>query len=54
MLVTSRDKGKENELNLSSIYEDEDLDEMKGLDNGKFPNIDTLDEDDGDIGEDWI
>ena len=47
-------KEKKNEFNLSSINEDEDLDEMRRFDNGNFPTIDTLhDDDDVDIeGED--
>ncbi|RVW72655.1 hypothetical protein CK203_056576 [Vitis vinifera] len=44
-------KGKEKELNLTPIDEDEDLDEMGIHDSGHFPTIDTLDEDDDDLGE---
>ena len=43
-------KGKE--LNLTPIHEDEELDELGGFNGGNFPTIDTLDEDDDDIGED--
>ncbi|RVW61676.1 hypothetical protein CK203_065823 [Vitis vinifera] len=48
---TSGGKGKEKELNLTPIDEDEDLDEMRIHDSGHFPTIDTLDEDDDDLGE---
>ncbi|WKA06353.1 hypothetical protein VitviT2T_024256 [Vitis vinifera] len=48
---TSGGKGKEKELNLAPIDEDEDLDEMGIHDSGHFPTIDTLDEDDDDLGE---
>ncbi|XP_010655311.1 uncharacterized protein LOC104880428 [Vitis vinifera] len=48
---TSGGKGKEKELNLTPIDEDEDLDEMGIHDSGHFPTIDTLDEDDDDLGE---
>ncbi|RVW95080.1 hypothetical protein CK203_025669 [Vitis vinifera] len=48
---TSGGKGKEKELNLTPIDEDEDLDEMGIHDSGHFPTIDTLDEDDDDFGE---
>ncbi|RVW94958.1 hypothetical protein CK203_040098 [Vitis vinifera] len=44
-------KGKEKELNLTPIDEDEDLHEMGIHDSGHFPTIDTLDEDDNDLGE---
>ena len=50
MLSTSGDKDK-NELNLTRIDEDEDLHEMGIHDSGYFPTIDTLDEDDDDLGE---
>ena len=50
MLSTSGDKDK-NELNLTRIDEDEDLHEMGIHDSGHFPTIDTLDEDDDDLGE---
>ncbi|KAL6318501.1 hypothetical protein AAG906_000579 [Vitis piasezkii] len=46
---TSGDKGKEKELNLTPIDEDEDLHEMGIHDSGHFPTIDTLDEDDDDL-----
>ncbi|RVX19940.1 hypothetical protein CK203_004465 [Vitis vinifera] len=45
-------QGKGKELNLTPIHEDEELDELEGFDSGNFPTIDTLDEDDDDIGED--
>ncbi|RVW97680.1 hypothetical protein CK203_028059 [Vitis vinifera] len=48
---TSGGKGKEKELNLTPIVEDEDLHEMGIHDSGHFPTIDTLDEDDDDLGE---
>ncbi|RVW73316.1 hypothetical protein CK203_050419 [Vitis vinifera] len=48
---TSGGKDKEKELNLTPIDEDEDLDEMGIHDSGHFPTIDTLDEDDDDLGE---
>ncbi|RVW94954.1 hypothetical protein CK203_040097 [Vitis vinifera] len=48
---TSGGKGKEKELNLTPIDEDEDLHEMGIHDSGHFPTIDTLDEDDDDLGE---
>ncbi|KAL6321486.1 hypothetical protein AAG906_018455 [Vitis piasezkii] len=51
VLSTSGGKGKEKELNLTPIDEDEDLDEMGIHDSGHFPTIDTLDEDDDDLGE---
>ena len=51
MLGTSGGKGKEKELNLTPIDEDEDLHEMGIHDSGHFPTIDTLDEDDDDLGE---
>ena len=38
-------------MNLSPIHEDEDLNEMRKLDGGKFHIVDTLDEDDDDVGE---
>ena len=44
-------KGKEKEMNLIPIHEDEELDEMGGFDSGNLPTIDTLDEDDDDIGD---
>ncbi|RVW49640.1 hypothetical protein CK203_076728 [Vitis vinifera] len=44
-------KGKEKELNLTPIDEDEDLDEMGIHDSEHFPTIDTLDEDDDDLGD---
>ncbi|RVW96149.1 hypothetical protein CK203_037756 [Vitis vinifera] len=46
---TSGGKGKEKELNLTPIDEDEDLHEMGIHDSGHFPTIDTLDEDDDDL-----
>ncbi|RVW40938.1 hypothetical protein CK203_076926 [Vitis vinifera] len=45
-------KGKGKALNLTPIHKDEELDELGGFDSGNFPTIDTLDEDDDDIGED--
>ena len=51
MLGSSRGKGKD--FNLSPIHEDKDLDEMRRIDSGNFPTIDTLDDDDDvDIEED--
>ena len=49
MLGTNGGKGKEKELNLTPIDEDEDLHEMGIHDSGHFPTIDTLDEDDDDL-----
>ncbi|RVW47620.1 hypothetical protein CK203_113739 [Vitis vinifera] len=46
---TSGGKGKEKELNLTPIDEDEDLHEMGIHDSGHFPTIDTLDEGDDDL-----
>ena len=43
--------GKGKGLNLTLIHEDEELVEVRGFDSGSFPTIDTLDEDDDDIGE---
>ena len=54
MLGTSGGKGKEKELNLTPIDEDEDLDEMGIHDSGHFPTIDTLDEDDDDFGKEGL
>ena len=53
MLGTSGGKGKKKEVNLTSIdkNEDEDLHEMGIHDSGHFPTIDTLDEDDDDLGD---
>ena len=52
MLGTSGGKGKEKELNLIPIDEDEDLHEIGIHDSGHFPTIDhTLDEDDDDLGD---
>ncbi|RVW32663.1 hypothetical protein CK203_076536 [Vitis vinifera] len=48
---TSGGKGKEKELNLTPIDEDEDLHEMGIHDSEHFPTIDTLDEDDDDLGD---
>ncbi|RVX10235.1 hypothetical protein CK203_016188 [Vitis vinifera] len=48
---TSGGKGKEKELNLTPIDEDEDLHEMGIHDSGHFPTVDTLDEDDDDLGD---
>ncbi|RVW69684.1 hypothetical protein CK203_062056 [Vitis vinifera] len=48
---TNGGKGKEKELNFTPIDEDEDLHEMGIHDSGHFPTIDTLDEDDDDLGE---
>ena len=50
----SGDKGKGKKLNLTSIHEDEELDELGGFDSGNFRTIDTWDEDDDDIGEDYL
>ncbi|KAL6342343.1 hypothetical protein AAG906_008904 [Vitis piasezkii] len=44
-------KGNEKEMNLIPIHEDEELNEMRGFDSGNFSTIDTLDENDDDIGE---
>ena len=52
MLGTSG--GKEKELNLTPIDEDEDLYEMRIHDSRHFPTIDTLDEDDDDLGEEGL
>ena len=52
MLGKSGGKGKGKDLNLTPIHGDEELDELGGFDSGNFPTIDTLDEDDDDIGED--
>ena len=49
MLGISGGNGKEKELNLTPIDEDEDLHEMGTHDRGNFPTIDTLDEDDDDL-----
>ena len=46
MLGSSGGKGKEKDFNLSPIYEDEDLDEMRRFDSGNYPTIDKLDGDD--------
>ena len=46
MLGSSGSKCKEKDFNLSPIHEDGDLDEMRTFDNGIFPSIDTLDDDD--------
>ena len=51
MLGTSGGKCKEKELNLTPIDEDEDLHEMGIHDSGHFPAIDTLDEDEDDLGD---
>ena len=51
MLGKSGGKGKQKEMNLIPIHEDEELDEMGGFDSGNFPTIVTLDEDDDDIEE---
>ncbi|RVW34182.1 hypothetical protein CK203_106000 [Vitis vinifera] len=48
---TSGGKGKEKELNLTPSDENEDLHEMGIHDSGHFPTIDTLDEDDDDLGD---
>ena len=52
MLGNNGGQGKGKELNLTPIHGDEELDELGGFDGGNFPTIDTLDEDDDDIGED--
>ena len=44
-------KAKKKEVNLTLINEDEDLHEMGIHDSRHFPTIDTLDEDDDDLGE---
>ena len=54
MLGKSGGKGKQKEMNLIPIHEDEELDEMKGFDSGNFPTIDTLDVNDDDIGEECL
>ena len=46
MLGSSGGKDKEKDLNLSPIHENEDLNEMRKFDCGKFPTIDTLDDND--------
>nr|CAN60560.1 hypothetical protein VITISV_035874 [Vitis vinifera] len=46
---TNGGKGKEKELNLTPIDEDDDLHEMGIHDSGHFPTIDTLDENDDDL-----
>ena len=46
-------KGKEKEMNLIPIHEDEELHEMGGFDSGNFPTIDTLDEDIGEEDLSW-
>ncbi|KAL6340001.1 hypothetical protein AAG906_038836 [Vitis piasezkii] len=48
---TSGGNDKEKELNLTPIDEDEDLHEMGIHDSGDVPTIDTLDEDDDDLGD---
>ncbi|RVW89414.1 hypothetical protein CK203_046862 [Vitis vinifera] len=50
----SGSKNKEKEMNLTPIHEDGELDEMGGVGSGNFPTIDTLDEDDDDIGEEHL
>ena len=52
MLGKSGDKSRGKELNLTPIHEDEELDELGRFDSGNFPTLDTLDEDDDDIGDD--
>ena len=52
MLGESGGKGKEKELNLTPIHEDEELHELGEFDSGNFPTIDTSNEDDDDIGKD--
>ena len=52
MLGKSGGKGKWKELNLTPIHEDEELDELGRFDSGNFPTIDTLDENNDDIGDD--
>ena len=37
---------------MTPIHEDEKLNELGGFDSGNFPSLDTLDEDDDDIGDD--
>ncbi|RVX16225.1 hypothetical protein CK203_014427 [Vitis vinifera] len=44
-------KDKERDMNLVSINEDKELDEMEGFGSGNFPTIDTLDEDNDDTRE---
>ena len=53
MLDKSGGKGKEKEMNLIPIHEDEELHEMGGFDSGNFPTIDTLDEDIGEEDLSW-
>ena len=53
MLDKSGGKGKEKEMNLIPIHEDEELDEMGGFDSGNFPTIDALDEDIGEEDLSW-
>ena len=53
MLGKSGGKGKEKEMNLIPIHEDEELHEMGGFDSGNFPTIDTLDEDIGEEDLSW-
>ena len=51
MLGKSGDKGKKKKINLALINEGEELDEIGGFNGAIFPTIDTLDEDEDDIGE---
>ena len=37
---------------MTPIHEDEELDELGRFDSGNFPTIDTLDENNDDIGDD--
>ena len=52
MLGQSGSKRKENEVNLTLVDEDEKSNVIGEFDSASFPSIDTLDEDDDDIGED--
>ena len=51
MLGKNGGKDKERDMNLVSINEDKELDEMEGFGSGNFPTIDTLDEDNNDTRE---
>ena len=52
MLGQSGSKRKENEVNLTLVDEDEKSNVIGEFDSASFPSIDTLDENDDDIGED--
>ena len=51
MLGKNGGKDKERDMNLVSINEDKELDEMEGFDSGNFPTMDTLNEDNDDTRE---